>query len=248
MREPLAAALLSCDEKLRSAERALDTVNVAVGSVREQLGKFAADLASVEREIEVNQSLATEISELQNGIDAWLGEVRTAMSTQLDGADLHRRRGVFLDNFRALLRSLGHSAVNDGNANQISVDDRYIPYLGSRRLRSLGSASDHPRLIVAYVLALAEAADLVDGPHPGIVMLDEPLQQNPDPEHRALLLSFLAGRAKELTRQTIVFTSLNVDETARLADAGVFVHALEGRHFLRAVVEDHELPSSAGPL
>lgn len=106
--------------------------------------------------------------------------------------------------------------------------------LGPRRLRSLGSASDHPRLVAAYVLALAEASWTVAGLHPGFVVLDEPLQQNPDPEHRGLFVGFLQSTAaKQLRYQTIVFTWLDDEETLRLKRAGVRVMTPDGEHLLR---------------
>jgi ABC-type molybdenum transport system ATPase subunit/photorepair protein PhrA len=40
---------------------------------------------------------------------------------------------------------------------------------------------------------LAQASVQVDGLHPGLVVLDEPLQQNPDPKHRERFLSFLSN-------------------------------------------------------
>jgi hypothetical protein len=74
--------------------------------------------------------------------------------------------------------------------NYITLDEHYVPYLGARRLRSSGSASDHCRVIVAYVLALAEASAEKSGLHPGFTLLDEPFQQNPDDPHRDLFVSF----------------------------------------------------------
>ena len=53
-------------------------------------------------------------------------------------------------------------------------DEQYMPYFENRRLRSLGSASDHSRLTAAYALALAATGAKKDGLHPGIVILDEP--------------------------------------------------------------------------
>jgi len=116
----------------------------------------------------------------------------------------------------------------------VHLDEQYVPYLGTRRLRSLGSASDHPRLVAAYVLALAKASGTLGGLHPGFLVLDEPLQQNPDPEHRRLFINFLqSAAARQLQYQTIVFTSLYDEESLRLKQAGVPTVTPDGEHLLR---------------
>jgi hypothetical protein len=128
------------------------------------------------------------------------------------------------------------------NAKNVGFDERYIPYLETRRLRSLGSASDHARLVAAYVLALAEASREKSGPHPGIVVLDEPLQQNPDPKHRELMLRFFEQTAASTKSQVIVTTSLGADELAQLRKAGVQARALPGKHFLQPLPAEKPAP------
>ncbi len=97
----------------------------------------------------------------------------------------------------------------------------------------MGSASDHSRLVAAYVLALAAASDATDGLHPGFVVLDEPLQQNPDEKHRELFIDFLISKtARSLSAQTIVFTWLHEPELERLKQAGVRLINPSGYHFL----------------
>jgi DNA repair exonuclease SbcCD ATPase subunit len=230
----LAAELSRAEEQLRSAERALAVVNAAVGSVREQLAKTATDLASVEREIDKTAALGADLTELQRAIDTWLQEAEATAAPQFPQVDLARRRATFEQSLQVLLRALGHSAVTHGPNRDLRLDDQYVPYLGPRRLRSLGSASDHSRLVAAYVLALAEAARSLGGPHPGFVVLDEPLQQNPDPAHRQLFLTFLeSAAARQLRYQTIIFTSLRDDEISRLKQSNVQVVTPEGDHLLR---------------
>jgi hypothetical protein len=68
----------------------------------------------------------------------------------------------------------------------------------------------------------------------GFVVLDEPLQQNPDPEHRRLFVEFLqSAAARQLRYQTIVFTSLHDDEGLRLKQAGARLEMPAGEHLLR---------------
>jgi hypothetical protein len=227
----VAAELSRVEVALQSAERALAAVTVAVGPEREQLAKAALDLAAAERELGQNAAIAKELEEFQAAVDAWISEASSEGQESVDKGDIGRRVQAFEARLDELLRALGHSAVISGQ-QRVRLDD-YVPYLGTRRLRSLGSASDHARLVAAYSLALAAASEEVHGPHPGIVVLDEPLQQNPDPVHRDLFLKFLeSAAASRLKQQVLVFTSLSDTELVRLQASGVAIHNPREEHLL----------------
>ena len=90
--------------------------------------------------------------------------------------------------------------------------------------------------MAAYVLALAAASESTSGLHPGFVVFDEPLQQNPDKKHRDLFVDFLiSDTALALKGQTIVFTWLHDDELERLTRAGVRLVNPRGDHFLELI-------------
>lgn len=228
------AEITRVDGELRDAERALETVNAAVGTVREQLAKTVADLTAVERAIDRVAEAATEMSELQSTVDAWIAHARGAEQITQVTAELERRRAAFVDALRRYVVALGHSAVGSGSAANLHLDEQYIPYLQTRRLRSLGSASDQCRLVAAYCLALAAASHRVSGLHPGFVILDEPLQQNPDEQHRKLFLAFLSKElARQATFQTVILTWLRPHEINILRQQGTQVVTPEGDHFLK---------------
>ncbi len=135
-----------------------------------------------------------------------------------------------------------------GAENLLSFDEQYIPYFDERRLRSLGSASDQSRLIAAYALALAASTSGSGGLHPGLVLLDEPLQQNPDPDHRDRFIQFLSRQlARSAGFQTIIFTSLTTAEVARLRRQGVNVRTPEGKKLLQLVPEAPTKPVPPAP-
>jgi hypothetical protein len=105
-----------------------------------------------------------------------------------------------------------------------------------RRLRALGSASDQSRLIAAYSLALAATSQVMQGKHPGFVILDEPLQQNPDDPHKELFLTFLKEQlAQQSNFQTLIFTWLSDEQIARLRKQKTAVITPPGDHFLQLV-------------
>jgi hypothetical protein len=232
----LNADLANIEGRLREAERRLGTVNQAIGASREQLAKTAIDLANVETERERVAETAKELLELQKQIKTWIGKASIAETATINNIDLERRLKQFTRRLLELLTALGHSAILSQPEPNLRLDDHYIPHLGPRRLRSLGSASDHSRLVAAYVLALAVSSEAESGLHPGFVLLDEPLQQNPDEAHRNLFIEFLTSDvARALKVQTIVFTWLHTPELARLREKGVNVITPPGDHFLQLV-------------
>ena len=232
--EATQARLQEVNSLLHNAERLLVTVTAAEGTVREQLANTAADLAGAERELDRAIETVEEIAKLQNSIDKWISDVAKLQEMSAEAPDLEWRRSEFERTLRSYVTALGHSAANAENSTNLFLDDQYVPHLGSRRLRSLGSASDQSRLVAAYSLALAAASQNVDGLHPGVVMLDEPLQQNPDQHHRELFISFLSQQlAREARFQTLIFTWLNDEEVERLQKQGTEVLTPEGAHFLK---------------
>jgi len=240
-------ALSEIDSKLHEAERALITVTEAVGTVREQIADTAAGLAAVEREIDRVTETAAELDTLQDDINRWVAEAGTLTQLDLRITDLGARRATFRQALQNYTKALGHSALTEF-AGEVELDDQYTPYLNQHRLRSLGSASDKSRLVAAYALALAAASGALTGLHPGLVILDEPLQQNPDEPHRELFLAFLSQElARQARFQTIIFTWLQPDVIDRLRDLGTNVVTPEGEHFLKLIPAKKSVGPAAVP-
>jgi hypothetical protein len=225
------------DERLRDAERALTTVTDAVGTVREQLANRAAELSAAERELDRVGEWKREIAQFQSEIDNWFAEVRSLGDLDSVQTDIEKRRSELQNSLAKYLAELGHSSVTDSNVATLRLDDEYTPYLGARRMLALGSASDQSRLVAAFSLALADASVQLGGFHPGFVLLDEPLQQNPDNPHRDLLFAALR---KELSRntgfQTVIFTWLPDSDVTQLRSAGITVLEPSGSHFLQPLL------------
>lgn len=211
------------DADFRSAEQALEDVQTTVGPAREQLVRTASELSTQERRIERLDATAAELDELQRASDAWLFEAKAARPAASAPTDILERKRVFAETLGQYLIALGHSGALSTGVTALRFEDgQYEPYLGQRRVRSLGSGSDPARLVAAYTLALAAAGRVLQGAlHPGVVILDEPLQQNPDEHHHRLFLDFLQkSLAKDATFQTLVFTFLREPEVEELVQAG----------------------------
>ena len=242
------ASIAHVDSELRDAERALSTVTSAVGPVREQIAATAAELSAAERELDRVSEAAKEIEDLQVSINRWIEDASSSVAAAEVFVDKSGIRDAFLKALRNYLVALGHSAVKEANAVEVTLDDQYVPFMNGRRLRALGSASDQSRLVAAYSLALAATAQQVGGKHPGFVILDEPLQQNPDKKHRDLFAAFLAKELAQNSKfQTLVFTWLGDTEIARLRKQGTKVITPEGEHFLQPVKHAAPVPAPSAP-
>jgi hypothetical protein len=230
------AEIQRLDSELHNAQRVLEDVTSAVGPVREQIVQAAANLHAEERLLEKLRETEETLSDLQTAINQWLKDAQEAKPNAGAGTDIEHRLSVFAQALGQYLTALGHGAVGDYSLVDLRLDpSQYEPYIGRRRLRALGSGSDPARLVGAYTLALAAAAVILNGLHPGFVILDEPLQQNPDTHHRQLFLEFLSNDlAKNARFQTLVFTSLRSEEVDRLRDSGTLVITVEG-HLLQPV-------------
>ncbi len=240
------------------AERALTTVTSAVGPLREQLAATAAELTAAERESERLSDASAEIDSLQESINRWVADAKGFFFVTAGASDVEGKRNAFTEAFRKYLVALGHSEVHTYNSQLVALDkENYVPFMNGRRLRALGSASDQSRLVAAYSLALAAASQKADGKHPGLLILDEPLQQNPDPEHRERFQEFLEKEIAQQSKfQTLVFTSLYPEEIARLRKKGTEVMTPTGPKFLKlvkppqqaseTVAEEEVLPPEGG--
>ena len=238
------AVAAQIDMELRDAERALTTVTSAVGPLREQLAATAAELTVAERESDRLSDAAAEMDSLQGSIDSWTADAKGVSSAVAAASDVEGKLNAFTEAFRKYLVALGHSEVNPQNSHLVLLDkDNYVPFMNGRRLRALGSASDQSRLVAAYSLALAAASQKAAGKHPGLLILDEPLQQNPDPEHRERFQEFLEKEIAQQSKfQTLIFTSLYPDEIDRLRNKGTEVTTPVGPKFLTLVKPPQKTP------
>jgi DNA repair exonuclease SbcCD ATPase subunit len=227
------ANIQQVDADLRDAERALMTVTSAVGPMREQLAATASDLTAAERDMERLEDAGKEVDDLQKSIDKWIADAKVFDASVISGQDPENRRAAFIEALRTYLIALGHSAVRTNNVHLLTLDGEYVPFMDGRRLRALGSASDQSRLVAAYSLALAATSRAKSGLHPGFLVLDEPLQQNPDDSHKELFFTFLEKQLAQQSKfQTLIFTWLSEVEIERLRKQNTVVITPEGEHFL----------------
>jgi hypothetical protein len=220
-----ALSLTSMKTELLELERALHMVTHANGHTREAIAATTTEIILKERERAQLLDFLQAIKDLERRAHEWAEVASQLQSPPADGHNSDDMRREFLAALRVNLRLLGCVGLTQQTEGMVVLNEDYQPQIEERLLRSLGSASDRARLVMAYALALLQ----VGLGHPGFVVLDEPIQQNPDGTHRNLLLSFYKGYAKNAKGQCIVFTHLADAEVAELRAAGVEVRLPEGR-------------------
>lgn len=225
-------------EELESAERALGLTTQALGPAREEAVKLAAEIMEVERDLERNRQVQSKLSSLQQQVRDW--STRALRLTEVEGAGRKRPKQLkaFERVFRRYVAALGVGGVDVEEAAAVHLGEHYEPMLGDHSLPAYGSASDRARLVLAYTLAmLSEALQ-----HIGFVLLDEPIQQNPDDTHRARLVEFLGALKLPEGRQALVLTSLRPDERETLTASGVNLSERAGSFLVLGTPE----PANAG--
>lgn len=233
--ETIAASveLQKIEAEYEDTSMALKLINQATQPLRESLIRISSEIMRNEKTIDLYTRVRRRLNEIQGEWDQEFAKAKA----------LHSSTSVNLDAEKSIIRafeqrlgqtlwSLRHNAVQREDLGAIELDSRYNPILRHRNLQILGSASDRARLILAYVWALASVATR----HPGVLILDEPVQQNPDRLHIEHLVEFLIANKNLAAFQAIVITYLPDDVINRLRAAGVGVDQLTpGRRFLNLV-------------
>jgi len=224
------ARLNSVTEALDLARREISILQQLSSPEKEALLKISYDLIAAEKDLAKAIKLDHDIERIQALITDWLGRALVAGEAQRIEPLATAEVKDFLNHLRNYVVQTGCAGVGSGDGAHVTLDENYRPILRDRLLRSYGSASDRARLVIAYCLAL-----LMSGKsHPGFLVFDEPLQQNPDPHHREKFLSFLKSFSK-LKKQVLIFTNLKPDEIKALEEGECQVKQVSGRRFLNLV-------------
>lgn len=233
---------------LRTKESELSAINSTISGQRQAIVNVSAKLSEAERKAEKLDSLKAEIDDVQKMFSDWHRRASDFGRVETEGLGARPEAVNKFENlFRKHLFILKHSAVSAVEPDaKVHFDEHYTPLYDGRRLRTMGSASDQARLVLAYTAALmliAKGAGKQEN-HPGFILYDEPYQQNPDELHKKHLIEFFKYLSSELgEHQVIIFTSFTAEEQKPLSDAGVRVINLPGEHFLMPVPVDEGVSS-----
>ncbi|MEB2589401.1 hypothetical protein SOP87_27465 [Bacillus cereus] len=112
----------------------------------------------------------------------------------------------FEKEFLALLNTFSFSSIN---TDEITIShDKYTPIVSGFDIKFDSSASDTIRLIWSYVIAIYKTSQQFSGNHPGLMVFDEPGQQQMAVKSQKQLFEVLS----KTKSQSIIGTSLEPEE------------------------------------
>jgi hypothetical protein len=229
LRENTAQLISRKDAELDSLRAEISSLRTQIRAIRQSLlsPESAPSIESVRQRIELERGLRL-VSQALEDFDAQMdalgelaGEWRrlqerkqalpTAGLSPLDQEKLRR----FEQLLRQQLREFGFSSISPD-----SVDISPESYRPTREGFNLGfdlSASDNIRIIWAYLEGLLELSSVYDLRHPGLLVLDEPRQQE------AAQLSFeqllrRASTCRQRGQQVVFVTSEPLEELNRMTE------------------------------
>ena len=211
--------------EIRAAIRALkdDLLRASSSLTRSGIEEIVRLEARLEGWLSIEEEIDGVVDEMKEVASDWVratDEYRRMGRTELSGTDKQKIRRLEEDT-RELLSLFGFMSFSDEGEIGIAGDD-YRPYLvgegayGEHLEKSIGfeaSASDGIRLKWAYYLALIRLSEEFETNHLGIVVFDEPGQQQMKDVD---LSTFLDWTAREIGpgRQVIVSTSKDLGRVA----------------------------------
>jgi DNA repair exonuclease SbcCD ATPase subunit len=203
MRERLAE--LRADIRAHRETLLADAKRPSVAAVREQL--LAEDqvrrLEDARLELLAADGDLGELSEAFRKTRAALKELESSELSERDRGVLGRFRSTFLEQ----LEEYGFRSLDGVTLSE----ETYLPERKGFDLTHEVSASDTIRLIWAYLLGMLETGTEEPSNHPGLLVLDEPGQQEVEPASLRAFLARAAGAA-EREQQVLVTVTRPIDE------------------------------------
>lgn len=122
-------------------------------------------------------------------------------------SELDKKKLIYFEKqFLTLLDDFSFSSIN---TNEISVSyDKFTPIVSGFDIKFDSSASDNIRLIWSYVIAIYKTSEEFHGNHPGLLVFDEPGQQQMDVKSQKQLFEVLSNT----NGQAIIGSSLEPEE------------------------------------
>ena len=224
---------------VRRSMRALknDLVRPAKALIWSEVEQVIRLESRVSQFVEIQEEIDGSVDELQSLAKQWvelkaeLNSVRTGEMSTLD----REKVSIFQSRVQELLVSFGFRSFGPGEI-ELSDDD-FRPRAvrreedGERVERNIGfeaSASDGIRLKWAYYLALLEVSQRFPMNHVGMIIFDEPGQQQ---MREVDLASFLGRAAESVSRkgQVVVSTSEDIERVRdSLKGSAVTIHNYDG--------------------
>ena len=231
MREDASGVLLASRQRLGALRSELNETRRSIRSLKGALTQNgnAPSQAAIAKQIRIvdrideleglEQALAAVEEELKERASEYR-EVSAALQEIGTRGTLTKSDEAKLEAFAELLREqLGEYGFSSVPPDEIELaPDNYQPMRSGSPLRPEKlSASDRVRMVWAYLVGLLEMSRNFDTAHPGLLLLDEPGQQEVKEESLAALFRRLA-RSADHHQQVIVATSKSSAAIAHMLD------------------------------
>ncbi|PFN68721.1 hypothetical protein [Bacillus cereus] len=157
---------------------------------------------------DANESFEKLLSRFENIKDKWKNYLKRLenMSSEYFSKLDNEKLAYFEKCFLILLKEFSFSSIK---TNEISIShDKYTPIVKGFDIKFDSSASDNIRLIWSYIIAIFKTSEKFAGNHPGLMVFDEPGQQQMAMNSQKELFEVLA----KSNGQSIVGTSLEPHE------------------------------------
>lgn len=187
--------------------------------------------------LRIQDSLSDRFEELQT-LSERIAETRTeigGLPTDIPEQDVRRLSEVT----SAMRQRLSVTRFGSYDVNQLSLDQETLrPAREQFDIDTDVSASDVVRIKVAYLDAIRVVGE-ASGRHPGLLILDEPRQQDIDPVDYSAMLRYLRDSTGE-NDQTIITSATPRDELDTLipSSAGNFLDLGSARLLQRDIQDD----------
>ncbi|WP_309864496.1 hypothetical protein [Bacillus sp. SLBN-46] len=204
-----------------------DSIGEHLENARRELRLFKSELSEnpqfpTKKELEKLVELKIQLNKLQEASSSfekmerrfekikeeWRGYLSRQEALPKDYfSELDKKKLTYFEKeFLSLLESFSFSSINK---SEITISyDKYTPIVSGFDIKFDSSASDNIRLIWSYVIAIYKTSQQFGGNHPGLLVFDEPGQQQMAVKSQKQLFEILS----KTKCQSIVGTSLEPEE------------------------------------
>jgi DNA repair exonuclease SbcCD ATPase subunit len=195
-----------------------------------RLGELDRLTATVRSTLDRLQQVADDVAEARTSLNR--------LPSATPDEDVRRRERLT----HLMHEQLGDFGFSSYDSQKIGINEETLrPERAGFDIDTDISATDVVRTKIAYLNAIRELAGEVDGPHPGLLILDEPRQHELDEEHFRLTLSRLAS-SSSLGNQVIVTSAAPMTALAEmLGDNAATIVDLGGRRLIQREPPDDRL-------
>lgn len=178
----------------------------------EKLVELKVQLNNLQKANKSFEKLLQNYEDIKKGWKKYLGRLEALPKDYFSGLD-KRKLKYFEREFLNLLRNFRFSSIQNIGDINISLD-KYTPTVKGFDIKFDSSASDNIRLIWSYIISIYKTSVEYSGNHPGLIVFDEPGQQQMADFSQKKLFEVLS----KINGQSVIGSSLEPNELKKLTE------------------------------